>query len=174
MSTAYFNEPLPLKTPYPQRGDKGPIETTSIAITLLLVLIGLSLPGGKAPFPGPIWMPLALMVVCFGLAGLIFWLGQKIAPWEARVAWSKAFRRNNPDLDYEAIARVICHMRENTAYLDNNFKEVATTIAVNLRREIPWRQVEGVHSTFSWEVMHAYEYFSTGQGQLVESICPKH
>jgi hypothetical protein len=66
---------------------------------------------------------------------------------------------------------VIKYMKENTTYQCINFKEVAVSVACSLRKEDPFAASE--HSTFSWEVIHAYHHFAFGDKEFQSTACPR-
>jgi|GEM_PF-7134088 len=157
---------------YPQRGYTGPFEATLSAIAILLAIMALCIPGDHPPLMSHVWLGLLAMVILLGCAMFLFWLAAEVVgPWEYKRAWAKAFKLDNPDLNYSAIAQVIKHFKLNTTYACVGFENVAATIEAVLSRDDPWSEID--HTTFSWEELHAYRYFATGEGALLPSSCQK-
>lgn len=172
MHLAYWNEPSPLKRSYPGRTSS--CETNLMVVGFFLALIAFTgiLPGAK-DFPGPFWAFLLILAIPSVLSALAFWSAPRVGALCRSSAWKKAFIANNVDLGlrYHAVKKVIRLLRATTTYHDVTFESVATHLACSLRKEDPF--ASGEHTTFSWEVLHAYHHFAFGDRAIQPTYCPQ-
>jgi hypothetical protein len=169
MEKAYWNEP-DLKTPYPEH----PIITWLLLLGgffAAIALIGI-LPGIK-DWPGPWWTFMIMLAIPCMLAVLCFWLSPRVEAARYNRDWRNAFIENNSDLGlfYPGIDMVIEHLHDETNYQDVNFQSVASALACALRKRDPFDKKE--HTSFSWEVLHAYFHFKDASQPLIITACPK-
>jgi hypothetical protein len=170
--SSYYGEPLPLKKPYPRPGI-GAVEAILKILGFFLVLVALSLPGGsKAPFPGPWWLLLGIMVLLIGVAFFLFWFSGLLDGWIKAWQWQRAFKENNSDLhiDWKAYEKAITHMRQTTRYSCTGFRDGAVQLTLALRLE---GTEEAQYSQFGAEILQNYRHFKDGIGSLACSALPK-
>ena len=173
MEQAYWNEPMPLQRAYPDRHEAigGFYLQLLGGIMLMVALIGV-LPGAR-DFPGTWQLFLVFLFTPMVLAALLFFIAPHVGRWDQERIWKRAFVANNADLnlDYRAIKKTIRLLRRTTTYFRVNFEEVAVNLACALRSEDPFDA--GHHTTFSWEVLHAYFHFHDGSNEIQPSRCPR-
>lgn len=116
---------------------------------------------------------ISTLIATIGLAVAMFMASPRVRENAFKKAWRKAFFLNNEDLelDYGAIDQVVNYFQVYTTYSNPSFENIAHTIASLLREPDPYQQE--MHTTFTWEVLHAYRHFSVGDMPLPESNCPR-
>lgn len=170
MQTAYWNEPKPLKMAYPSGSNLGDVMTICACFLLLLSTCIVS---GVNNFPGTPWLFLLISFAPVMLAIGLFFLAGPAGQWQHNCQWKKAFLVNNQDLELNvtAVKQAMRHLKRHTSYRCINFENVATHLACSLRQAD--RFSSSNHTTFSWEVLHAYLHFATGEVDLQPTRCPK-
>lgn len=170
MYTAYWNEPLPLKKQYPGRTSTYAV-TIVYAIWSLLVITGLTVMLGADYPESP--EKNVLFILYITLSMLFFWSAEPIGKLHRDMLWKNAFITNNADLklDYDAVKKVIHLLRTTTSYSDVSFEDVVISLACNLRLADPFASDK--HTTFSWEVLHAYHHFAFGTKEIQPTRSPR-
>lgn len=159
MLKAYWTEPEPLKMGYPS--GPGGLANVIRAFAFVLIVIALTTMFGVTDFHGGVWLFVAPAL----LAGALFFLAQPAGERHYRHQWKKAFLANNQDirLNASAMEKVLVHLDKHTSY-SADFKRVASSLGSSLRKEDYLNQNN--HTDFSWDVLHAYLHFATGEVEL--------
>lgn len=172
MHQAYWSEPLPLCSSYPRGVSRIAQVGVTIGVLLMISCSTLLSPydmrtqGTSSLLP---WISMGLLV-----GGIIvICLSLLLNPLVTKQKWKRAFLKNNADLhlDIKAISKVVHYIRTETSYLCSGFEDIAINLACMLREANPYNS--SWHTTFTWEVLHAYQFFSTGKGSLMPTRCPK-
>lgn len=171
MSKAYFNEPSPLKQHYPD--EPAGFSWIQVVATICAVIAVLVILLGIKDWPGPWWLFVIVLLVPAAISAFLFWIAPHASKQKYERKWEKVFKANNADLDldYNVIAKVIEYLRQNTSYVVSDFERIAISLAISLRQRDPFDQ--GMHNTFSWEVLHAYFHLKDNSKPFVITACPR-
>ena len=174
MDKAYWNEPLPLKKPYPAEHSQLKNLMAAIGFVFFLIAGARLLPDAMTyPSSRPLRAFLVVLVIPASLSFLMLWGMLRVDGIFRMRVWKSAFILNNADLhiDYAAVERTIHYLRSTTAYGDADFKRVVTSLACSLRWVRPFAR--STHTNFSWEALHAYQHYAKGDKEIQPTSCPR-
>lgn len=169
MQSTYWSEPLPLKKAYPAE--------TSGHETVVAMFAGYFLAFIAIIAVFPVTQNIFRFFWVSGILAIfavsVFLVGRRIAVRLRRGAWRQAFLANNDDLMIQVVAvqQVVDHLRATTSYFDVTFEKVAIHLACSLRMADPF--APGEHTSFTWEVLHAYRHFAFGDKEIQPTRCPR-